>query len=54
MFWLISLIGILQFGFHWILKPAIDLTTPIFEAHAIWVLSLFLGVYFFSGRSQFD
>ncbi len=54
MFWLLFLVFILQFGFHWVLEPLIVLSTPIFEAHAIWLGVLLVGGWLLSGKGKID
>lgn len=54
MIWLIVLVLILQSGFHWILKPAILFTTPIFEISWIGWIVIALFVWLFSGRDLHD
>ncbi len=54
MFWLLGLVAILQFGFHWVLKPAIVFSTPIFEVWGLWVILILIGVWLFAGGNQAD
>lgn len=54
MIWLIALILIIQSGFHWLLKPAILITTPIFEISGFaWVL-IAVFIWLLSGRDMHE
>ncbi|KGG11325.1 hypothetical protein EV11_0112 [Prochlorococcus sp. SS52] len=50
MTWLLILILILQSGFHWILKPTIFVGTYLLEFRSLGLISIFLILWFFSGR----
>ncbi len=52
MIWLIGLIVILQAGFHWLLKPAIVLSTPIFEVRGIILLIFLIGAWIISAKVE--
>ena len=50
MIWLVSAVLMLQTFFYWILKPAIAVTTPIFEMRGLGWLLLLVGAWLLSGR----
>ncbi len=52
MLWLIALVSILQFVFHWLLKPAIVLSTPLFEVRGLGFLIVLLAIWLFAGREK--
>ena len=52
MIWLLGVLLILQTSFHWILEPAILMTTPIFELKGLGWLLLLIGGWLISGRTE--
>ena len=52
--WLIIIVLFIQAFFYWLLKPFILLSTPVFEARAIWLVVLGLFFWVFSGKSNQD
>jgi len=49
MIWLIGMVLLLQSIFYWALKPAINLTTPIFELRGLIFFVLILLAWTLSG-----
>jgi len=52
MIWLLGVVLLLQSCFYWVLKPAINFSTPFFELRGFGLLILFLGAWLLSGRSN--